>query len=152
MSSYDNLNLNVCENLYAAGAGAVTAPLYAYNHSAKVSTETCPTGGSSTAGVEFYDGGTFPSRVQRRAVLRRLLARLHLGRCSPAPAACLTRRPASRSSTAPRGPVDLQVGPDGDLYYADLERRHDPAHQRAGEQQRPDGERVAPRPPAAPSR
>ena len=79
MSSYDNLNLNVCENLYSAGAGAVTAPLYAYNHASKVTTETCPTGSSSTAGVEFYDGGTFPSAVQRRVVLRRLLSKLHLG-------------------------------------------------------------------------
>ena len=77
--SYDNLNLNICENLYAAGAGAVTAPLYTYNHSAKVSTETCPTGGSSLSGMAFYNGGTFPSHVQRRAVLLGLLAELHLG-------------------------------------------------------------------------
>ena len=30
-SGYDGTNLNVCENLYAAGAGAVRAPFYAYH-------------------------------------------------------------------------------------------------------------------------
>ena len=43
-TSYDDLNLNLCETLYAAGASAVTPPLYAYSHAAKVATETCPTG------------------------------------------------------------------------------------------------------------
>ncbi len=41
--------------------------------------ETCPTGSSSISGIAFYDGGHVPGRVRRGAVLRRLLARLHLG-------------------------------------------------------------------------
>src|SRR6185436_473701 len=45
--SYDGANLTICENLYAQGSGAVAAPYYTYNHSAKVSTELCPTGSSS---------------------------------------------------------------------------------------------------------
>ena len=79
-SGYDAANLNICENLYAAGAGAVTAPYFAYNHSAKVvANETCPTGSSSVAGLAFYHGRPVPGRLRRRALLRRLLARLHLG-------------------------------------------------------------------------
>ena len=77
--SYDNLNLNLCENLYAAGAGAVTAPLYTYSHSAKVSTETCPTGQL----VDFRPGllqrRHLPGAVQRRALLRGLLTRTASG-------------------------------------------------------------------------
>ncbi|HEY7728680.1 MAG TPA: PQQ-dependent sugar dehydrogenase, partial [Candidatus Eisenbacteria bacterium] len=60
-SSYDGLNLNICENLYTQ-SGAVTAPIYTYNHSAQVvSGETCPTGSSSISGLAFYPGGTYPA-------------------------------------------------------------------------------------------
>ena len=40
----------------------MTAPVYTYNHSAQVvSGESCPTGSSSTAGLAFYTGGSYPS-------------------------------------------------------------------------------------------
>jgi PKD repeat protein len=64
---YDGANLNVCENLYAAGAAVVANPYYAYNHNAKVVTgESCPSGGSSTAGLAFYpaSGGSYPAEYQ----------------------------------------------------------------------------------------
>ena len=58
---YDGANLNICENLYAAGAGAVNPPYYTYAHGAKVVPgESCPTGGSSTTGLAFYTGGSYP--------------------------------------------------------------------------------------------
>ncbi|HZB28370.1 MAG TPA: PQQ-dependent sugar dehydrogenase, partial [Gemmatimonadales bacterium] len=61
-SGYDGANLNLCESLYAAGAGAVTVPYYAYNHSAQVVPgETCPTGSSAMAGLAFYPGGNYPA-------------------------------------------------------------------------------------------
>ena len=61
--TYDSRNLGICENLYAAGAGAVGAPYYAYNHTAAVVTgDTCPTAnGSSISGLAFYNGGTYPA-------------------------------------------------------------------------------------------
>ena len=78
--NYDNLNLNLCENLYTTGDTNVTAPYYTYNHSAHVdAADTCPTGGSSISGLAFYTGGSFRRRLQRRAVLRRLQPQLHLG-------------------------------------------------------------------------
>ena len=62
MGSYDNLNLNSCETLYAEGASAVTAPYYAYHHAEKVVPgETCPTGSSSISGLAFYTGDAFPA-------------------------------------------------------------------------------------------
>jgi hypothetical protein len=52
-AGYDGANLNICENLYAA-SGAVAAPYFTYHHSNPVvPNETCPTGSSSVAGLEF---------------------------------------------------------------------------------------------------
>ncbi|MBN1529109.1 MAG: PQQ-dependent sugar dehydrogenase, partial [Thermoleophilaceae bacterium] len=117
-SAYDGLNVSICENLYAAGAGAVTAPLYAYNHSAKVSTESCPTGGSALSGMAFYDGGTFPSQYNGALFFadyaRSCIWVMFAGAGGvPDPA---TRQPFVTDAGAP---VDLQVGPGGDLFYAD---------------------------------
>ena len=97
-SGYDSANLSICENLYAAGPAAVQAPLFAWNHSAQVVPgETCPTGSSSAAGIAFAPtDGTVPERVPRSAVLRRLLARLHLG-----DAARRERRPRPGHASAP---------------------------------------------------
>ena len=59
---YDGANLSICENLYAAGAGAVVGPYYTYNHANKVvAGESCPTGSSSIAGMAFSNGGTYPA-------------------------------------------------------------------------------------------
>ena len=105
-------------------AGAVTPPYFTYHHSAKV-----------VAGRELPDrqlvdrrprllacsGGTYPGRLRRRAVLRRLLARLHLGRCSRAPTACPTRPRSSTFVAGAANPVDLQIGPGGDLFYVDFD-------------------------------
>ena len=52
--------------------------LLAYAHPDQVADETCSAGTSSIAGLEFYDGGTFPATIAR-AVLRGLLPQLHLG-------------------------------------------------------------------------
>ena len=61
-SGYDGADLTLCENLYAAGAGAVAAPYFTYNHSAKVVPgETCSTGSSSIAGMSFYADGNYPA-------------------------------------------------------------------------------------------
>ena len=58
---YDAANLDVCENLYAEPA-AHTPPYFAYGHSDKVvAGESCPSGGSSIAGLAFYEGGSYPS-------------------------------------------------------------------------------------------
>ena len=65
-SGYDSANLSICENLYAAGQGAVHAPLYAWNHNAQVVPgEGCPTGSSSAAGIAFgATTGTYPTEYR----------------------------------------------------------------------------------------
>jgi glucose/arabinose dehydrogenase len=117
---YDALNLNICENLYTTGDTNVTAPYYTYNHSAHVvSTETCPTGGSSISGLAFYTGGSFGSAYDGAlffADYSRNCIWVMLRGANGLP------DPNTRQVFVPgaAGPVDLQVGPGGDLYYVDM--------------------------------
>src|SRR3954453_15914664 len=59
---YDAINVNLCENLYAAGSSAVATPYYTYKHSDHlVSGEPCTVGSSSISGMSFYRGGNYPA-------------------------------------------------------------------------------------------
>ncbi len=120
-SGYDGANLNVCENLYTAGAGAHRLPHYTYSHSAPVvNGETCPTGGSSAAGMTFYNGGNYPSKYLGALFFsdysrRCIWAMLPDGTGLPDP----NNRETFVASAS--GPVDLQTGPGGDLFYVDFD-------------------------------
>ncbi len=120
---YDGANLTLCEDLYAAGTGAIAAPVYTYNHSATVITgETCTTGSSAIAGMAFYPeaGGSFPVAYRGG-----LFFADHNRSCiwfmpkgtdgQPDP----TQRQAFAPGAA--NPVDVQIGPNGDLYYVDFD-------------------------------
>ena len=121
-SGYDGANLTLCESLYSQGAGAVTAPLFTYNHANKVVlNETCPTGSSSISGLAFYpeSGGSFPasyrgglffSDYSRNCIW--FMAKGSNGLPDPA-----TRQTFVAGAA---GPVDLVIGPNGDLYYPDF--------------------------------
>ena len=101
----------------------MTSPYFAYHHSNQVvPNEGCPTGSSSIAGLEFEFAvhQHLPGRVRRRALLRRLLSRLHLGHAQrsdglPAPGQIRTFVAGAAN------PVNLEIGPGGDLYYADFD-------------------------------
>lgn len=119
-SGYDGANLNICENLYAAGAGAVEGPYYAYRHDAEVvSGETCGTGNSSGSGLAFYKGGPYPDAYDGALFFadysRNCVWVMKKG-VNGLP------DPANRSTfvAGAAGPVDLQIGPKGDLFYVDL--------------------------------
>jgi PKD repeat protein len=120
MPSYDNLNLNLCESLYGQGAGAHSAPHFTYRHADKViAGEACPSGTSSVAGLAFYTGGTFPARYRDG-----LFFADYSRSCiwfMPAGANGLPD-PSRRESFASgaTGVVNLVQGPDGSLYYPDL--------------------------------
>ncbi len=63
-AGYDAANLNICENLYSAGTGAVVSPYMTYDHGALVVPgETCPAGSSSVSGLAFYNGGNYPDHT-----------------------------------------------------------------------------------------
>jgi len=120
-SGYDGLNVSICENLYAEGSSAVVAPYYTYNHGAQVvAGETCATGSSSIAGLAFYAGGPFPDTYDGA-----LFFADYSRDCiwvMPAGGNGLPNPSARATFLAPAAnPVDLQVGPDGALYYADFD-------------------------------
>jgi glucose/arabinose dehydrogenase len=121
-SGYDSANLSMCENLYAAGAGAVQAPLFAWNHGSQVVPgEGCPTGSSSAAGIAFepangsypseYRGGLFFADYSRDCIW----AMLPGSNGVPDPAQIRT------FAAGAANPVQLQIGPGGDLFYADFD-------------------------------
>ena len=120
-SGYDGANLNICETLYSAGASAHRLPHYTYSHSAVVvNGESCPTGGSSIAGMAFYNGGNYPS-----SYLGALFFADYSRDCIWAMLPDGTGLPnASNRQTfvaAAANPVDLQTGPNGDLFYSDFD-------------------------------
>jgi glucose/arabinose dehydrogenase/PKD repeat protein len=123
-AGYDGANLNICENLYAAGPGAVTAPYFAYHHNNRVVTgETCPTGSSSIAGLQFefsaaansypaeYDGALFFADYSRDCIWA--MPKGADGR--PVPGQVRTFVAAAAN------PVNLETGPGGDLFYVDFD-------------------------------
>ena len=120
-SSYDALNVNLCENLYAAGSGAVVAPYYTYRHSDSiVSGEACNNGqGSSTVGMAFYDGGAYPDTYDG-ALFFADYSRDCLWVMMPG--ANGLPDPATRANfvTPAANPVHLEIGPAGDLFYVDF--------------------------------
>ena len=119
-SSYDAADLTLCESLYTGGG--VTAPVFAYSHSAKVvSGESCPSGSSSLSGMAFYpeSGGSYPTSYRGALFFadysRNCIWVMFKGaNGQPDPASVQT------FVAGAAGPVQLQIGPGGDLFYADL--------------------------------
>ena len=118
--SYDNLNLSLCETLYSQGASAHTQPYWTYDHQNQVvNGDGCSGGGSSISGLAFYDGSSFPAAYNGALFFadysRRCIWVMFKGaNGDPDPA---TRQVFVTAA----GPVDVQIGPGGDLYYADLD-------------------------------
>jgi glucose/arabinose dehydrogenase len=121
---YDSANLSICENLYGQSS-AVTAPYHAYHHSAKVvAGETCPTGSSSVAGLEFEfaaSGSNYPAADYDDALFFADYSR-----------DCIWVMPKGVDGTPAPGqvktfvagaanPVNLETGPGGDLFYVDFD-------------------------------
>ena len=121
-SGYQSLAL--CQSLYAAGTGAVAAPVLHVQprRPGRLRGDAArpPTARRSPAS---------PSRRRRRRIRRRTTPR-----CSSPTTAATASGPCCRApnglpdpanrrtfEAAAANPVDLQIGPDGNLYYADLD-------------------------------
>ncbi|MDG4828833.1 PQQ-dependent sugar dehydrogenase [Solwaraspora sp. WMMD1047] len=119
---YRVARLGLCDSLYSAPPDAVTPPYYSYSHSQQVATgDGCPAGGSSPSGLAFYPatGGGYPAGY-RGALFFADYAR----RCVWLMRAGSDGLPDPTSvqpfSSAAGGVVDLQIGPERDLYLVDL--------------------------------
>ena len=116
---------NLCQSIYAGSVPAsmtVLAPYYTYSHSAEVVPgDGCGAGSSSITGLAFntssayppeYSGALFFADATRRCIWTMFAS----GGDAPNPA---SRQPfVTRASGRV---VDLQMGPDGKLYYADFD-------------------------------
>jgi glucose/arabinose dehydrogenase len=118
-SGYDALDVGLCESLYATGQWR--GPHFAYRHDSKVfSEETCPVGSSSISGLAFtppgsqlpaeFAGALFFADYSRNCIW--VMPRGSNG--LPAPGAVKTFRAGAL------GPVELQFGPGGDLFYPEF--------------------------------
>ena len=124
---YDSANLAVCENLYTQGTSAVQAPVFSYNHaSSVVAGDGCGTSGSAMSGTAYYnrptgagitpypanyDGSLFFTDYNRRCIWR--MRPGTNGRPDPTQVELFHK--------ASGGVVDLVVGPNGDIFYPDID-------------------------------
>jgi len=122
--AYQSAGLELCTNLYNRTSLppfiALTLPYYSYNHSnLVVAGETCPSGSSSVTGVAFYTGGSYPAQYNGALFFADysrncIWAMLPGSSGLPDPSRIVTFAAGSQE------PVQLIIGPAGDLFYVDL--------------------------------
>ncbi len=119
--SYDELDLDICEDLYADNTAA--APLFAYRRGSPVVVgESCPSGNASISGLAFYGGGPYPPGYDGALFftdyVRRCIWALLPGVGGlPDPS-----NPITFAAGLAGGVVHLEAGPAGDLFYVDFDQ------------------------------
>jgi glucose/arabinose dehydrogenase len=116
---FDNRDIAICEQMY--GTPATTGPWYTYQHGVKIYPEDpCPGGGGVISALGFYESGNYPETYD---------GALFFGDYSRA---CIWVMLQNSNGIYDRnntftfagqdvgGPVDMQVGPNGDLFYLDV--------------------------------
>jgi glucose/arabinose dehydrogenase/PKD repeat protein len=123
---YQGAGLNLCSSLYST-PGSVISPYYTYNHSACVVNYTgCHTGGSSITGVAFYQGGSYPTQYNGALFFadhtrNEIWAMLPATNGLPDPSRLQSFVGVDATGGAAGHPVDLKIGPGGDLFYVDMD-------------------------------
>jgi glucose/arabinose dehydrogenase len=122
---YQSAGLNLCSSLYST-PGSVVAPYYTYNHSACVVNYTgCHTGGSSITGIAFYQGGSYPTQYNGALFFadhsRNEIWAMLPTNGLPDPTKLLSFVGVDAAGGAAGHPVDLKIGPGGDLFYVDMD-------------------------------
>ena len=117
---FDNANLNICENLYSQ-ANAVIAPYYAYNRSQEVVpgefTAGC-TAGSVISGLAFYTTGPYPDEYDD-ALFFSDIGRSCIWVMQKGADGLPNPTKLKTFVAGAAAPVDLEISPDGDLFYVD---------------------------------
>lgn len=129
--SYQSLNLTLCQGLYAEPS-ATTAPFFYYSHSAGVFTgDSCPRGdGSAVSGNVIYDGGAFPPEYEGAFFFAdSVRGCIYVMRADEGgePDPTTTTTFLGKGGKYPG--IDLEVGPDGNLYYVSLFNENVPGNE-----------------------
>lgn len=116
---YDAANLPICEELYA-NPSLRTGPFFQYRENYPVvAGETCINTDQSLSGLAFYRGGAYPSSYDGG-----LFFADYTRRCIYFMPAGPDGRPLPDGRTVFAAqasyPVDLKIGPGGDLFYVDI--------------------------------
>jgi glucose/arabinose dehydrogenase len=118
---YDPIDLNLCETLYAQGAVTGITPYYSYAHFTGLYTgDPCASGSTSSSGLAFYTGSAYPAEFNG-ALFFADYSRdcIWVARKGTNGLPDMSTTVAFAAGAA--GPVDLQAGPNGDLFYVDLD-------------------------------
>lgn len=112
MVGFRAIGLDLCDDLYAE-QGAVTPPTFSYAQDAPVVPgESCPTGTSSLTGVAFYEGGAYPEGFDGAMIVADYARK------------CIWAFPREGQPVTlmerAHNPVDVQIGPGGDIFYPDF--------------------------------
>src|SRR5215813_6933207 len=123
---YQGAGLNLCSSLYST-PGSVIAPYYTYNHSSCVVVYPgCHTGSSSITGVAFYQGGSYPTQYNGALFFgdhsrNEIWAMMPGSNGLPDPSNLQSFVGIDSTGGGAGHPVDLKIGPGGDLFYVDME-------------------------------
>jgi glucose/arabinose dehydrogenase len=123
---YQSAGLDLCNSLYSS-PGSVVAPYYAYNHNAcVVSYSGCRTGTSSITGVAFDQGGSYPAQYNGALFFadhsrNEIWAMLAGSNGLPDPSKLQSFVGVDAAGAGAGHPVDLKIGPGGDLFYVDMD-------------------------------
>ena len=118
--AWDSENVGLCETLYSQGAAAVAAPYFAYDHADKVvAGESCATGSSSIAGMAFYEAGPYPN-AYNGALFFGDYSRNCIWAMLPGASGLPDPTKIQTFDAGAEGPDNLKIGPDGALWFTDL--------------------------------
>lgn len=120
--NYTTANRPLCQTLYPPTGAGQTPPYYAYHHSAAVvPDEDCTPGGDAVSGMAFYPtaGGSYPSSFggvlffadHARGCIWAMKPAVPGGAPDPSKIEVFHDEAVS--------PTDVEIGPDGELYYVD---------------------------------
>jgi glucose/arabinose dehydrogenase/PKD repeat protein len=116
---YQSTGLNLCDSLYSAGTA--TPPYFTYNHSAHVvSGDSCPTGNSSITGLAFYSGASNYPAFYNNGLFFADYARQCIWFMPVGSNGLPDPTQIQQFDVGAPNPVDLEVGPNGDIFYPDI--------------------------------
>jgi glucose/arabinose dehydrogenase len=125
-SGYQSAGLNLCSSLYAT-PGSVAAPYYTYQHGhCVVNYPGCHAGGASITGIVFYQRGSYPAAYNGALFFadhtrKEIWVMMPGANGLPDPDNIGSFVGVDAAGGAAGHPVDLKIGPGGDLFYVDME-------------------------------